>query len=61
MITSEADIKISLYSDKFLVMNLVKGNDFYNIKYQTKPFMIWIWLSTIILASGGLVNFFIRK
>jgi len=40
MITSEADIKTSFYSDKFLVMNLVKGNDFYNIRYQTKPFMI---------------------
>jgi hypothetical protein len=25
MITSEADIKTSFYSDKFLVMNLVKG------------------------------------
>ena len=61
MITSEADIKTSFYSDKFLVMNLVKGNDFYNIRYQTKPFMIWIWLSTIILASGGLVNFFYKK
>ena len=61
MITSEADIKTSFYSDKFLVMNLVKGNDFYNIRYQTKPFMIWIWLSTILLASGGLVNFFYKK
>ena len=40
---------------------IIQGNDFYNIKYQTKPFMIWIWLSTILLASGGLVNFFIRK
>ena len=60
-ITSEADIKINFFNDKFLVMNLVKGNDYYNIKYQTKPFMIWIWLSTIILASGGLINFFLRK
>jgi len=57
MITSEADIKTSFYSDKFLVMNLVKGNEFYNIRYQTKPFMIWIWLSTILLVVGGLVNF----
>jgi len=57
MITSEADIKTSFYSDKFLVMNLVKGNEFYNIRYQTKPFMIWIWLSTILLVMGGLVNF----
>jgi len=23
--------------------------------------MIWIWLSTILLASGGLVNFFYKK
>jgi len=38
-------------------MNLVKGNEFYNIRYQTKPFMIWIWLSTILLVVGGLVNF----
>ncbi len=60
-ITSEADIKINFFSDKFLVVNLVKGNEYYNIKYQTKPFMIWIWLSTIILASGGLINFFQRK
>jgi len=57
MITSEADIKTSFYSDKFLVMNLVKGNEFYNVRYQTKPFMIWIWLSTILLVIGGLVNF----
>ncbi len=56
-ITSEADIKTNFFSDKFLVMNLVKGNDYYNIRYQKKPFMIWIWLSTIILFLGGLVSF----
>ena len=38
-------------------MNVVKGNEFYNIRYQIKPFMIWIWLSTILLVIGGLVNF----
>jgi cytochrome c-type biogenesis protein CcmF len=59
--TSEADIKTSFYSDKFLVMNLVKGSDFYNIRYQTKPFMMWIWLSALLLATGGLVNFFYKK
>jgi len=59
-ITSEADIKISLFEDKFLVMNLVKGNDYYNIRYQTKPFMIWIWLSTILMGIGGILNFFRR-
>ena len=60
-ITSEADIKISLFEDKFLVMNLVKGNDYYNIRYQTKPFMIWIWLSTILMGIGGILNFFKRN
>ena len=61
MITSEASIKTTIFTDKFLVMNLVKGNNYYNIRYQTKPFMIWIWLSTIILAFGALLNFFYKK
>ena len=56
-VTSEADIKVSLTEDKFLVMNLVKGNDYYNIRYQTKPFMIWIWLSATIMCVGPLINF----
>ena len=61
MITSEADIKTNFFRDRFLVMNLVKGDDYYNIRYQTKPFMIWIWLSTILIATGGIVNFLKRK
>ena len=52
-ITSEADIKTTLYSDKFLVMNLVKGNEYFNIRYQIKPFMVWIWISTLLIALGG--------
>ena len=60
-ITSEADIKTNFIGDKFLVMNLVKGNEYYNIRYQTKPFMIWIWLSAILMGSGALINFFKRK
>jgi cytochrome c-type biogenesis protein CcmF len=61
IITSEADIKTTLFSDKFLVMNLIKGDDFYNIRYQTKPFMIWIWLSVIMLVIGGFVNLITKK
>ena len=60
-ITSEADIITSFFSDKFLVMNFVKGNDYYNIRYQNKPFMIWIWFSTILMSIGGLINLFKRK
>jgi cytochrome c-type biogenesis protein CcmF len=61
IVTSEADIKTNFIADKFLVMNLVKGNDYYNIRYQTKPFMIWIWLSAILMCVGASINFFKRK
>jgi len=57
-ITSEADIKTTLYSDKFLVMNLVKGNEYFNIRYQIKPFMVWIWISTLLIALGGICSLF---
>ena len=57
-ITSEADIKTTLYSDKFLVMSLVKDNEYFNIRYQIKPFMVWIWISTLIIASGGVYSLF---
>jgi cytochrome c-type biogenesis protein CcmF len=61
IITSEADIKTTLWEDKFLVMNLVKGNEYFNIRYQVKPFMIWIWVSVLLLSLGGLMSLFKRK
>ena len=57
-LTSEADIKISIFSDKFLVMNLVKGNEYFNVRYQVKPFMIWIWLSVLIMVIGGILSLY---
>ena len=60
MITSEADIKTTLYYDKFLVMNLVKDYEYFNVRYQVKPFMIWIWISTVLLIIGGLLSLFQR-
>ena len=56
IITSEADIKTTLLEDKFLVMNLVKGKEYFNIRYQVKPFMIWIWISVSLLSLGGLMS-----
>ena len=56
IITSEADIKTSLFSDKFLVMNLVKDDEYFNVKYQYKPFMIWIWISTLMMSIGGIFS-----
>ncbi|MDA9188611.1 heme lyase CcmF/NrfE family subunit [Candidatus Pelagibacter sp.] len=61
IITSEADIRTTLLEDKFLVMNLVKGNEYFNIRYQVKPFMVWIWISVLLLSFGGLMSLFNRK
>ena len=61
IITSEADIQTSLLKDNFLVMNLVKGNEYFNIRYQVKPFMVWIWISVLLLSLGGLMSLFKRK
>jgi cytochrome c-type biogenesis protein CcmF len=61
IITSEADIKTTFLEDKFLVMNLVKGNEYFNIRYQVKPFMIWIWISVLLLSLGGLMSLFKKK
>jgi len=61
IITSEADIKTTLLDDKFLVMNLVKGKEYFNIRYQVKPFMVWIWISVLVLSLGGLMSLFKRK
>ena len=61
MITSEADIKTTLLEDKFLAMNLVKGNEYFNIRYQVKPFMLWIWISVLLLSAGGLISLFRKK
>ena len=60
-ITSEADIKTTLLADTFLVMNFVKDKEYFNIRYQVKAFMIWIWISVILISYGGLVGLFKKK
>ena len=61
IITSEADIKTTLLEDRFLVMNIVKGKEYFNIRYQIKPFMIWIWISVLLLSLGGLMSLFKKR
>ena len=56
IVTSEADIKTNLFTDKFMTMNLVQNQDYFNIRYQVKPFMIWIWLSVLLIGLGGMVS-----
>ncbi len=57
-ITSEAAIKTDILRDRFLVINLVKDNDYLNVRYQEKSFMIWIWISAILISLGGIINIF---
>jgi len=61
ILTSEADIISSVFSDKFMVMNLLKGEEIFNVRYQTKPFMIWIWLSAFLISFGGILSLFRRN
>ena len=60
-ITSEADIKTTLLSDNFLVFNILKDDGYYNVRYQYKPLMIWIWISTIFISIGGLISILKRN
>ena len=59
--TSEADIKTDFFSDRFITMNIVQNQEYFNVRYQTKPLMIWIWLSTLLIALGGITSFFKKK
>ncbi len=61
IVTSEADIKTSLLSDKFITMNSVQNQEYFNIRYQTKPFMIWIWFSVLVISLGGLLSLTQKK
>ena len=60
IITSEADIKTNFLSDRFITMNTVQSQDYFNIRYQIKPFMFWIWLSVLLIATGGFLRLFKR-
>ena len=57
-LTSEADIISTIYSDNFLVFNVLKDDGYYNVRYQHKPLMIWIWLSVILIFVGGILGYF---
>ena len=61
IVTSEADIKTNLLTDRFMTMNLVQNKDYFNIRYQVKPFMIWIWFSVLIITLGGLKSLTKKK
>ena len=60
-LTYEAAIKTKITSDFYLTMSNVSRSDYYNIKFQNKPFMVWIWISALMIALGGFVQLFLKK
>ena len=61
IITSEADIKVTLFQDNFITINTVKNEDYFNVRYLVKPFMLWIWISVLLISFGGLTSLFNKK
>ena len=57
-LTSEADISSTFYSDNFIVFNVIKDDGYYNVRYQFKPLMMWIWFSIILISAGGILGYF---
>ena len=60
-ITYEASINSNLFSDTYLTMSNISDSDIFNIKFQKKPFMNFIWLSVLLISCGGILNLFNRK
>ena len=57
-LTYEASIRTKLSHDTYLTMSNINDSDFYNIKYQKKPFMVLIWLSAVMISFGGFLRIF---
>ena len=52
-LTYEASIATKITKDIYLTMSNISRSEYYNIKFQDKPFMIWIWISALIIVLGG--------
>jgi len=60
-LTYEAAIRTKIHSDLYLTMSNVSRSDYYNIKFQKKPFMIWIWISALMISLGGFMQLTLKK
>jgi len=56
-LTSEAAINSTIYSDNFIVFNVIKDDGYYNVRYQFKPLMMWVWFSIILISVGGIFSY----
>jgi len=42
-------------------MNNIQNSEFFNIRFQQKPMMIWIWISAFLISLGGILSVFRQK
>ena len=59
-LTYEASIQTRLLKDYYITMSNIDRSDYYNIKFQKKPFMLWIWISVVFISLGGFLRLFKR-
>jgi len=57
-LTYEASIQSNFLRDYYLTMSNIDRSDYYNIKFQKKPLMIWIWISVVMISLGDLLSLF---
>ena len=57
-VTYESSIRTRVAYDLYLTMSNINRTEFYNIKFQKKPFMVWIWISGFLIALGGFLRIF---
>ena len=57
-LTYEASIQTNFLGDHYLTMSNIDRSEYYNIKFQHKPLMIWIWISVLLLSLGGFLSLF---
>ena len=57
-ITYEASIRSGILKDYYITMSNIDRSDYYNIKFQKKPFMMWIWISVIFISLGGFLRLY---
>ncbi len=57
-LTYEASIRTGLFKDYYITMSNIDRSDYYNIKFQKKPFMMLIWVSVIFVSLGGFMRVF---
>ena len=60
-LTYEASIKTKIITDLYLTMSNISRSDYYNIRFQDKPFMIWIWASGLMIVMGGFLRLINRE